>query len=295
MQKRARTEMNIEAKDMGQQAIRVDSCAVALPLEHMPAFLHYHNGMEIGICTDGIGLFYGRDFAENITQGDIVIFLPGHAHYSKSVDGCMCRFAYIQPKMLLADVFQNDAKLQERMETACTYHIPAVIRKSEHPNMHDLLHRLLTDLFSQKPPDALLTALQMGEFFLKIPKYFVKDGSKAMISAAISEDVIGTVEAFLSSRYYETITASRLCSICYLSESQLRRRFKQAYGVSPMQYVRDLRCRIASRFLTYTDLSVSEIARRVGYEDTSVFYRQFTACFKQSPTAFRKYKDCQAK
>ena len=289
VQKRAYTEeMNIVPEDMGNRAVRIDSEAVSLPQEQTPSFLHYHNGMEVGICTEGMGIFYGRHFVENIEVGDVVVFLPGHAHYSRSIEGCRCRFAYIHIESLLTDVFRKESEVLKQMEKACAYRVPAVIRKAEYPQIYGVLHGLLTDLFSEKAPDSMLTALQVGEFLLKIPGYFAKDGNRIAPDMSVPENIIGAVEAFISSHYHENITASRLCSICYLSESQLRRRFKKEYGMSPMQYVRNLRCRIASRLLLYTDLSVSEIAERVGYEEPSVFYRQFTACYGKSPSEFRK-------
>ena len=44
----------------------------------------------------------------------------------------------------------------------------------------------------------------------------------------------------------------------------------------------------AAMMLIHTDLSVGEIAERVGYKDDSDFYRNFVAWKHVTPSAYRK-------
>ena len=108
------------------------------------------------------------------------------------------------------------------------------------------------------------------------------------VSLPHPDNPITLVESFISSYYYENITAEKLCNICFLSESQLRRRFKAIYGTSPMQYLKNLRCTIGARLLLQTGLSVAEISAKIGYADVSVFYRHFVKIFGISPTEYKK-------
>lgn len=276
-----------------KESIYCDAKDTSLPSATAP-FLHYHNKLEIGVCIDGIGLFYGNNMAESVQKGDIIIFLPGCAHYSKCINDmpCTCRFAYLDPEKLLFSLFHQNKHAAEMLSTAFCYDLPAVIRKGDFPEIHTLLTILLRDLFSGDKQRDLLAALHLGEFLIKIPKFFKKSENSVALRQN-TDDKIGLVEAFIATHYGESITSDMLCNICFLSESQLRRRFKETYGTSPMQYLRNLRCNIAGRLLLHTDLSVADISEMVGYGDISSFYRHFVTVHGMSPSLFRQNKNAQ--
>ena len=85
-------------------------------------------------------------------------------------------------------------------------------------------------------------------------------------------------------------SVSELAAMCYLSESQLRRRFMASYGQPPIAYRNSLRCRIACELLTSTELPVAEIAERVGFGNVSDFYRMFRKLHGIAPYEYKKSK-----
>jgi AraC-like DNA-binding protein len=72
-----------------------------------------------------------------------------------------------------------------------------------------------------------------------------------------------------------------------MSISTLRRRFRQAMGTSPHDYLLGLRVATARRLLAETALPLKEIARRLGYRDVFYFSRQFTKIAGVPPTVYR--------
>ena len=58
-------------------------------------------------------------------------------------------------------------------------------------------------------------------------------------------------------------------------------------GVSPQQYLIDLRLRNARDLLISTDLSISEVARSVGYDDPLYFSRLYRKHYGLSPRESR--------
>lgn len=287
MQKQScRQNLNIvfESMERGVSTLRYDEVPVSLPKDN-PPYLHYHNKLEIGICTQGLGIFYGSNFAESLHTGDIVIFAPGRAHYSQSIGNkeCMCRFAYIDQTSLLESIFtKNNINID-----IADYDLPAVIRPHENKEIYRILKSLLEDLFSQSAINPeLLCGVHLMELMLKISTIFcARDKQDDM---AAKDKPIAQVEKYISSHYFEDVNTNTLCSICFLSESQLRRRFKAAYGTSPMQYMKLLRGKIGAELLLQTELSVAEISEKVGYNDVSVFYRHFTSINGAAPSEYRK-------
>lgn len=73
-----------------------------------------------------------------------------------------------------------------------------------------------------------------------------------------------------------------------LAERTFKRRFAQATGLSPIEYVQRLRIEDAKRRLERTDAPVDEIGWRVGYEDAAFFRRLFKRTTGLTPGAYRK-------
>lgn len=72
-----------------------------------------------------------------------------------------------------------------------------------------------------------------------------------------------------------------------LNRNELSAGFRQAYGLTPHAYAQMLRMERARELLAGGTLSISEVARRVGYEGYSSFARAFHGHFGQPPALAR--------
>jgi PAS domain S-box-containing protein len=84
------------------------------------------------------------------------------------------------------------------------------------------------------------------------------------------------------------LTISDLARICHLSPSQTRRRFRNCFGQSPLQFILRLRVQAACNLLVNSTLSIGEVAERSGFPDQSYFTRQFRRIVGMSPRDYRK-------
>jgi len=78
-----------------------------------------------------------------------------------------------------------------------------------------------------------------------------------------------------------------LSAEAHMSRSAFARDFHQAFGRTPMAFVRDVRLRRGASLLVTTSVSIGEIARRVGFASRSHFSRAFRDYFGVTPSAFR--------
>lgn len=92
---------------------------------------------------------------------------------------------------------------------------------------------------------------------------------------------------FIQQNLTRSITLSDLASTASLSPYHFSRKFRQAFGLPPMAYVRKERVARAEVFLCETSLPVSQIAYRVGFNDYSDFIKQFKKVTGESPTKYR--------
>ncbi len=72
------------------------------------------------------------------------------------------------------------------------------------------------------------------------------------------------------------------------STSQVRRRFKQCFGLSPSAYRDILRLEKAARLLVFTPYPIQTIATRCGYQNHSAFSRAFLRYHNLTPRQYRQ-------
>jgi AraC-like DNA-binding protein len=83
-------------------------------------------------------------------------------------------------------------------------------------------------------------------------------------------------------------TIERLSELAYYSAAHLHRLCQQRYGRSPIQQVIFLRMARAKYLLTYTNLSITQIAEQVGFQEVSNFSKRFKKSLGTPPANFRK-------
>jgi transcriptional regulator GlxA family with amidase domain len=79
----------------------------------------------------------------------------------------------------------------------------------------------------------------------------------------------------------------RLARVSGVSEAHFARSFKEAFGVPPHRYLLTRRIERAAALLRDTDLSITEIAFRTGWESLGTFGRTFRDITGESPSAVR--------
>ena len=78
-----------------------------------------------------------------------------------------------------------------------------------------------------------------------------------------------------------------LAAAASVSRSVLDERFRTVLGLSPMRYVAQWRMHAARDLLLSSDLTVSQVARRVGYDADEAFSRAFKREYGASPALWR--------
>lgn len=99
---------------------------------------------------------------------------------------------------------------------------------------------------------------------------------------------IETAQRWLSEHFPVANPVEEMIKRSKLAERTFKRRFAQATGLTPIDYVQRLRVEDAKRRLERTDAPVDEISWRVGYEDAAFFRRLFKRTTGLAPGAYRK-------
>ena len=81
---------------------------------------------------------------------------------------------------------------------------------------------------------------------------------------------------------------ARVAADVGMAESTWRRRFRNAIGLPPHEFVLHARVAEARRLLGESDLPIKQIARELGYSDVYFFSRQFRKLTGAPPALYRK-------
>lgn len=100
--------------------------------------------------------------------------------------------------------------------------------------------------------------------------------------------VVDEIKYYLDINYAEKIKLKDVAKSFGIHPNYLTRIFHNKYGLSPKQYLINLKLKKARRLLTTTELSVSVIASSLGFDDQLAFSKIFKKEVNASPTAFRK-------
>ncbi|MEY8205870.1 MAG: helix-turn-helix domain-containing protein [Bermanella sp.] len=102
------------------------------------------------------------------------------------------------------------------------------------------------------------------------------------------DESILQVQQWLEIHFASHITLQMLANKTNMSVRTFKRRFKEATGEAPMQFLQQLRLEQGKDMLRYSQKKVSEIAWALGYEDPGHFNRLFKRHFAATPARWRK-------
>ena len=88
---------------------------------------------------------------------------------------------------------------------------------------------------------------------------------------------------YIDGHFMEELTVEKLAERSHMSISGFAHQFKKIFGFPPIQYIIRRRIGEAQRLLFTTDLSITEVSVRVGYDNISYFNNQFKRFAGMSP------------
>jgi transcriptional regulator GlxA family with amidase domain len=104
----------------------------------------------------------------------------------------------------------------------------------------------------------------------------------------VEDAVIARSQGWIAEHYDEPSPVTAMARLSGLAERSFKRRFRQATGLSPLEYVHTLRIEEAKQMLESGDQPIEAIANAVGYEDAGFFSRLFRRKVKLTPAQYRK-------
>lgn len=108
------------------------------------------------------------------------------------------------------------------------------------------------------------------------------------LSLPTEDELVTRIRKFAQSRLSQPLQLDNLAAEAGFSRYHFLRRFRQASGVTPMQFLRGLRVEAARTLLLTTPLPLRSIAAQVGFADEYHLSRVFYEVTGQRPSRLRR-------
>ncbi len=103
--------------------------------------------------------------------------------------------------------------------------------------------------------------------------------------------VVRQIMAEVKNSYQNDMNLKTLAYKYHMNTSYLGQIFQKEVGCPFSQYLNNVRNSVAKKLILTTNMRINDIAREIGYSDTSYFYRKFKQSYGVSPAALRDMKN----
>lgn len=104
----------------------------------------------------------------------------------------------------------------------------------------------------------------------------------------VRRDAVATARVTINERYMQDLSLHTLAESVHLNPNYFHKLFTSVCGVTPLQYLTDVRISHAKYYLRNTDHSITEIAELCGFGSYTYFCTVFRKLSGMSPSIFRQ-------
>lgn len=153
-----------------------------------------------------------------------------------------------------------------------------VDKKYERENLYEAI----TELCNENTRENIMT------FIIRELEEFIQTVSKETIKySPVVQQIVNAV----NERYYEELSLKTLAHQYNINSSYLGQIFNKEVGCSFSDYLNKTKNMKAKQLILETNMKINDIAKEVGYTDSSYFYRKFKKFFGVSPSNLREMKN----
>ena len=252
---------------------------------------HSHKFIEIAYIAAGKGVHeIGDGYSYPIEKGDLVLFNPDVSHAFRVNDGQLVVYNCIfDPSALKFAINKSDDFIN--IVYTCLF---GDVKQSPVSKPYIVLNGaddvfpVVEEMYSEyvNKPSGYEKVNEANLIRLLVLIFRLLMNAKENSAGAYKNAVAGSAVGYMKEYYAEKITCDMLASRAYLSTGYFHRVFRSVTGVSPIEYLKEVRLKKATELLTRSHMTVKQAAAAVGYSDMKHFYRIFEEKYKMTPKEY---------
>lgn len=240
--------------------------------------LHTHPFTELFYVVDGKGEFNIQGQRFPVKPNDFVIINPQVEHTELSSPDEPLEYIVLGINGLS---FSNLTPVSEGGHPFSFFNL-----RDEQKDILRYLNAMVQEATSQSMSYELVCHNLLEILLIKILRHQHFDLEVGKQSKATKD--ISFIKHYLETYYHESIQLEDLASITHLSRFYISHSFKKEIGMSPMEYLIDIRIKESKILLRTTNYSISQVADIVGFTTPTYFSKQFRKSTGISPTDYRE-------
>lgn len=259
--------------------------------EHPDYPEHTHDFTELVVVYEGSGTNCVDGFEYPIAAGDVFVIHAGREHaYKNSKHLHLCNVLFDSKLLDIKGIDMSHLPgfhalfLLEPNLRKNNFNTRLHLQSNELLKARGIIEELEQELDEKTPGFRLISQSLLLFLIGKLSRWYnhvsTEDSAKLLLIATS----IAHMEQFL----YEPLSSADLAKIANMSERNFYRTFQQATGVSPHQYLLNLRISHAAELLKHSSDSITEIAFECGFQDSSYMTKQFKKHTGTTPSMYRK-------
>lgn len=253
--------------------------------------VHTHDFAELVVILDGTGRHVINGAPYDVGAGDVSVFNLGATHgFERARRLRMVNVMYapsllapIGPDVRALAGFQ--ALFVISPTAGADYRCMMRLDKKGLEQARGLLTRMSDEFSAKRPGSYTLIRALLTELVVLLSRRYSHGGvNVAGPEAALR---LAATAGHMSATFREPHTVAQLADMTGISRRHFMRLFKQINGVSPLQYLLDLRLRHAAQLLRTTPMPITRVAFDSGFSDSNYFTRQFARRYGEAPREWR--------
>jgi AraC-like DNA-binding protein len=261
----------------------------------------YHDHLEISYVYSGRGRFAFEDRVYECAPGDVILAASREFHHLQACGGSGPKVisVHFMPEFVQRpggpDLDSEYLRPFRARSAGWDNRIPAAALRGE--RVLDWILRIRGEIARPSPQRVLAVRTYLLNLLLVLARYYhktVPDAGRQQQSLANFERLRNVLERMLN-QYQEALPLREAAALACMSPAYFCRFFKRVTGHTLTDYQTRLRVDRATQLLLSTDLSVTEIAYRVGFASHSYFDRVFVRLTGHTPRQCRGSMECKKK
>jgi AraC-like DNA-binding protein len=243
----------------------------------MPNY-HHHSVYELYFLEEGYQNILINDSILDIAPFDVVLYKPNILHRSMKRQGCARTCIYFSERFLR--LYFTDTAINALLN--CFDKELISLNKEIFPKVKNLMLQLEKEN---------VTDIDNHIFVYLADILNILNNNRNTIRTEPTNSSFAKfapILSYINQNYSRLTNIEEIADYFYISKYHLCHVFKEATGITLIQYLNKIRIQNACNLLVNSNLSISDIGASCGFHSSMYFCKTFKQALAQTPTEFRK-------
>lgn len=240
----------------------------------------YQSGREKNSFYELIYVDHGEmdvtvdDETYHMQKYDLMLYHPGQKHSLETTEDSSCSYMSI--------TFTMDTGIKGNLKNR-VFHT----RK----DLYQTLTRFMKAIQEDTPLNMELAMLHLKEVLILLYQFDGEEkpaGQETTLQSHYDDTMLNEILVFIHNNVYASYTVEDLCQKFSISRSSLQALFRANLGMTPKQYISELKLNEAKKLISQHEHTISQVSDLLGFTSIHYFSRRFKSYFGIAPSEYAR-------